>query len=104
MRSGTVTIYHADKSWGFIRDDNPAEQDIFVHRGEVVRSGYLSLTRGQRVQYDVAPNPRRLGKFMAVNLRLLEPIMCPPRPAVESYRDDAEAQAALLRLEMLRQS
>jgi CspA family cold shock protein len=66
MPTGTVKFFNADKGYGFIAPDDGGP-DSFVHISAVERSGMATLTRDQRVQFEVEADKR--GKMAAVNLQ-----------------------------------
>ena len=50
--SGTIKWFSNAKGFGFIVNDNSA-QDIFVHYSSIVSNGYKTLKSGQVVNYEV---------------------------------------------------
>ena len=66
MPTGTVKFFNVDKGYGFIAPDDGGP-DSFVHISAVERSGMATLTRDQRVQFEVEADKR--GKMAAVNLQ-----------------------------------
>ena len=69
MHSGTVKWFNADKGFGFISNDNGGE-DVYVHFSSIVsNNGYRSLQDGQAVTFDTEPDPKKSGKFRAVNVQ-----------------------------------
>jgi len=67
MPTGTVKWFNAQKGFGFIAPDGGGP-DAFVHVTAVERAGLAILNEGQRMQYDLATDPRR-GKSPAGNLK-----------------------------------
>ncbi|MFA7603432.1 MAG: cold-shock protein [Novosphingobium sp.] len=65
MPIGTVKFFNTDKGYGFIAPDDGGN-DSFVHISAVERSGFQTLTKDQRVSYDLETDRR--GKVAAVNL------------------------------------
>lgn len=65
MMIGTVKFFNTTKGFGFIKPDD-GSKDVFVHISAVERSGLGHLTEGQKVEFDVQPDPRGP---KAVNLR-----------------------------------
>lgn len=65
MPIGTVKFFNADKGYGFIQPDDGGT-DSFVHISAVERSGMATLTKDQRVNYELETDRR--GKVAAVNL------------------------------------
>jgi len=68
MPIGTVKFFSPDKGFGFIAPDGGAP-DNFVHISAVERSGLSTLSKDQRVQYEMETDRR--GKQSAVNLELV---------------------------------
>ncbi len=71
MYDGTVKWFNADKGFGFIQDDNGGA-DVFVHFSSIEGEGYRNLVEGQKVSYDVEPDPRDSQRVRAVNVRVKE--------------------------------
>ncbi|MCW1430728.1 cold-shock protein [Novosphingobium sp. JCM 18896] len=65
MPVGTVKFFNVDKGYGFIQPDD-GTTDSFVHISAVERSGMATLTKDQRVNYELETDRR--GKIAAVNL------------------------------------
>jgi CspA family cold shock protein len=67
MAQGTVKWFNPDKGYRFIQPDD-GSKDVFVHIKQVESAGMRSLNEGQKVSFDVVPNPKT-GKSSAENLR-----------------------------------
>ena len=67
MNNGTVKWFNAEKGYGFISNDD-GSGDVFVHFSAIQAEGFRTLTEGQRVTFDVEPDPRDSGKLRAVNV------------------------------------
>jgi CspA family cold shock protein len=67
MAQGTVKWFNPDKGYGFIQPDDGGK-DVFVHIKQVESAGMRTLNEGQKVSFDVVPNPKN-GKSSAENLR-----------------------------------
>jgi CspA family cold shock protein len=65
MTIGTVKFFNEDKGYGFIQPDDGGA-DSFVHISAVQAAGLGTLSKDQRVSYDVETG--RDGKASAVNL------------------------------------
>ena len=65
MTIGTVKFFNADKGYGFIAPEDGGS-DAFVHISAVERAGMRTLTKDQRVKYELETDRR--GKTSAVNL------------------------------------
>jgi CspA family cold shock protein len=68
MNNGTVKWFNADKGFGFITNDN-GNEDVFVHFSAIQTDGFRSLNEGQRVSFDVEPDPQNSSRMRAVNVR-----------------------------------
>lgn len=67
MLTGTVKFFNADKGYGFIVAED-GSGDSFVHVSAVERAGLPTLTRDQKLRYDLEMDRR--GKMSAVNLQV----------------------------------
>ncbi|WP_232494592.1 cold-shock protein [Novosphingobium kaempferiae] len=65
MTIGTVKFFDEGKGYGFIQPDNGGK-DSFVHISAVQAAGLGTLSKDQRVSYDVEAD--RNGKESAINL------------------------------------
>ncbi|MDD2429172.1 MAG: cold-shock protein [Eubacteriales bacterium] len=69
MNQGTVKWFNASKGFGFISNADGGE-DVFVHFSAIQSEGFKSLEEGQRVEYDVEPDPKNPSRMRAVNVRI----------------------------------
>lgn len=67
MISGTVKWFNAEKGYGFISNDD-GSGDVFVHFSSIQGTGYRTLSEGQKVTYEVEPDPKNASKMRAVNV------------------------------------
>ena len=65
MTTGTVKFFNTSKGFGFIAPDG-GDKDVFVHASAVEAAGMRSLAEGQKVSFDVQPDPKG---SKAVNLK-----------------------------------
>jgi CspA family cold shock protein len=65
MTIGTVKFFNSSKSFGFISPEGGAK-DVFVHASAVEAAGMTSLSEGQKVSFDIQPDPKG---SKAVNLQ-----------------------------------
>ena len=70
MNNGTVKWFNAEKGYGFISNDNGGD-DVFVHFSAIQGTGYRTLSEGQKVSYEVEPDPKNSSKLRAVNVTAL---------------------------------
>lgn len=66
MPTGVVKFFNETKGYGFIQPEEGGN-DAFVHISAVERAGMRTLTKDQRVTYDLEQDNR--GKTSAVNLQ-----------------------------------
>ncbi|HWF63751.1 MAG TPA: cold-shock protein [Rhizomicrobium sp.] len=65
MATGTVKFFNSAKGFGFIAPDG-GNKDVFVHASAVEAAGLRTLSEGQKVSFDVQPDPKG---SKAVNLK-----------------------------------
>lgn len=70
MNQGTVKWFNAEKGYGFLSNDEGGE-DFFVHFSAIQVDGYKTLNEGQKVTFDVEPDPKNSSKMRAVNVKPL---------------------------------
>jgi CspA family cold shock protein len=67
MSQGTVKWFNNQKGFGFIKPDDGGN-DVFVHVSAVERAGWITLSEGQKVSFEVVAN-QKTGKSSAENLQ-----------------------------------
>jgi len=67
MNNGTVKWFSSEKGYGFISNDD-GSGDVFVHFSAIQGTGYRTLAEGQKVTYDVEPDPKNTAKLRAINV------------------------------------
>jgi CspA family cold shock protein len=67
MTTGTVKFFNSAKGFGFISPEGGAK-DVFVHVSAVEAAGLRTLNEGQKVSFDIQPDPKG---SKAVNLHAL---------------------------------
>jgi cold shock protein len=67
MTTGTVKFFNSAKGFGFIAPEGGAK-DVFVHVSAVEAAGLRTLNEGQKVSFDIQPDPKG---SKAVNLQAL---------------------------------
>jgi len=70
MQQGTVKWFNADKGFGFISNDEGGD-DVFVHFSAIQSDGFKTLEDGQKVSYEIEPDPKNSAKSRAVNVQPL---------------------------------
>ncbi|MBE6596846.1 MAG: cold-shock protein [Ruminococcaceae bacterium] len=70
MNNGTVKWFNAEKGYGFISNDEGGD-DVFVHFSAIQTEGFKTLKEGQKVSFDVEPDPKNSEKMRAVNVKPL---------------------------------
>lgn len=68
MPTGTCKWFNSKKGFGFLVPDIKGP-DIFVHVSALEKSGLKSLTDGQRISFELAPD--REGRMCACDLRVM---------------------------------
>lgn len=71
MNSGTVKWFNPEKGFGFIANDNGGD-DIFVHFSAIIAEGFKTLNEGQKVTFDIEPDPKNSSRKRAANVRAVE--------------------------------
>ncbi len=71
MKNGTVKWFNPDKGYGFIANDEGGD-DVFVHYSAINDDGFRTLNEGQKVTFDVEPDPKDEGKLRAVDVTVVE--------------------------------
>lgn len=69
MNNGTVKWFNETKGFGFISNDD-GSGDVFVHFSSIVSDGFKTLTEGQKVTFDVEPDPKDKSKLRAANVHV----------------------------------
>lgn len=59
MATGTVKWFNSAKGFGFIEQSDGGD-DVFAHYSNLVNDALPELTKGQKVHFDIAHNPRGL--------------------------------------------
>ena len=67
MSQGTVKWFDAEKGYGFIANDEGGD-DVFVHFSAIVMEGYRRLKEGQKVSFEIEPDPKNPEKLRATNV------------------------------------
>lgn len=72
MASGTIKSLR-ENGFGFIVPDGAGggrNTDLFFHRSAIIGTDFDSLQEGQRVTFDVEPDPRDSSRSRAVRVQL----------------------------------
>jgi CspA family cold shock protein len=67
--NGTVKWFNEAKGFGFISNDD-GSGDVFVHFSAIQSDGFKTLMEGQKVTYDVEPDPKDSRKMRAINVKI----------------------------------
>ena len=68
MATGTIRTLR-DRGFGFIEPDGDSGSgELFFHHSAVADRGFEMLQVGQRVSFDVTPDPRDPGRQRAINV------------------------------------
>jgi CspA family cold shock protein len=68
MATGTIRTLR-DRGFGFIAPDgSDSREELFFHHSSVADRGFEMLQVGQRVSFEVAPDPRDPGRQRAINV------------------------------------
>jgi CspA family cold shock protein len=70
MSSGTVKWFNPEKGFGFITNDD-GSSDLFVHFSAIQSDNYKSLDEGNRVSFDIEPDPKDSSRLRAVNVKVI---------------------------------
>jgi cold shock protein len=85
MTTGTVRAWKPE-GYGFIaRSDGSA--NVFVHQRDLRNAGYDYLVPTQRIEFDLQENRNKPGRYIAKNVRLLEPVLSQPMQRFSSAYD-----------------
>ena len=71
MKNGTVKWFNPDKGYGFLADEEGGK-DVFVHFTAIQADGFRTLNEGQKVVFEVEPDPNNEEKMRAANVRVVE--------------------------------
>ena len=68
MATGVIRSLR-DRGFGFIApDENERGEELFFHHSAVANGGFDMLQIGQRVSFDVTPDPRDPSRRRAINV------------------------------------
>lgn len=73
MATGTVKRVPNVRNYGFVLPEGTAGEEIFFHRSAVADDGFDELRQGQRVRFELAPDPRNANKRQAVGVTPEDP-------------------------------
>lgn len=69
---GKVKWFNANKGFGFITPDDTAMSDVYVHFSQILGQGFVSLSPGQSVYFNIVATDKG-NKLAAQNVRTLDP-------------------------------
>ncbi len=70
MAVGTIKRVIRDRGFGFILPEN-ATEEVFFHSSAVESPTFDELNEGQRVEFEVEPDPRQPSRSRAAHVRLV---------------------------------
>ena len=71
MATGTITWLVRDRGFGFIQVEGRTEE-VFFHTSSVEQPTFDELNEGQKVEFEVEPDPRQPQRSRASHVRLAE--------------------------------
>ena len=71
MATGTITRLVRDRGFGFIQVEGRTEE-VFFHTSSVEQPTFDELNEGQKVEFEVEPDPRQPQRSRASHVRLAE--------------------------------
>jgi CspA family cold shock protein len=66
---GTICDLFPDRGFGFVREDGKTEE-LYFHWSSLQAGNLDQLAVGQRVSFDIRPDPRDPSRSIAVDLKL----------------------------------
>ena len=69
MSTGTVKRIPNVKNYAFVVVEDGPTEEVFFHRSVVADDRFDDLQQGQRVTFQIVPDPRNAGKRQAVDVR-----------------------------------
>lgn len=68
MATGNITRIVRDRGFGFIQTADSAEE-VFFHSSSVEQPTFDELNEGQKVEFDVEPDPKQPKRSRAAHVR-----------------------------------
>lgn len=68
MAIGTVKRLPNVRNYAFVLPEGTTGEEIFFHRTAVAEDGFDDLKQGQRVRFEIVPDPRNAAKQQAVKI------------------------------------
>ena len=69
MATGSITRIVRDRGFGFIQTSDSTE-DVFFHSSSVDEPTFDELSEGQKVEFDLEPDPKQPNRSRAAHVRL----------------------------------
>jgi CspA family cold shock protein len=69
MSTGSITRIVRDKGFGFIQVEG-ATQEVFFHSSSVEQPTFDELNEGQKVEFDIEPDPKQPQRSRAAHVKL----------------------------------
>lgn len=73
MATGIVKRLPNVQNYGFVVLEGTPGEELFFHRTSVAGDGFDELRQGQRVRFEIVPDPRNATKRQAVEVTPLAP-------------------------------
>ena len=71
MATGTITRLVRDRGFGFIQVEGRTDE-VFFHTSSVEQPTFDELNEGQKVEFEVEPDPRQPQRSRASHVKLAE--------------------------------
>lgn len=73
MATGTIARLQTERGFGFIKPDGAAgRNDLFFHATAVMGGSFEQLREGERVSFEVEPDPRNPTRQRAVRVQPMD--------------------------------
>ncbi len=69
MTTGSITRIVRDRGFGFIKATEGTEE-LFFHSSSVEQSTFDELNEGEKVEFDIEPDPKNSSRNRATSVRL----------------------------------
>jgi CspA family cold shock protein len=69
MATGNITRIVRDRGFGFIQTSDSTDE-VFFHSSSLEGAVFDNLNEGQKVEFDIQPDPKQPNRSRAANVRL----------------------------------